>query len=378
MGTSAEVTPSVSTGVAEYAKFLPADAPVQYLDLEGHPAESHARYPRPSDERLAQMYRQMVLGRRLNQQATALSKQGRVAVYPSSRGQEACQIAAAMSLRPTDWMFPTYRDAVAVAARGVNMAEVISANAGDWHTGYDPAAHRTAPQCTPLATHMLHAAGLAYAETRRGHDTIALAFCGDGGTSEGDFHEALNFAAVFKAPAIFLVQNNGFAISVPVERQSAAPSLAHKGIGYGIGSELVDGNDPVAMLAVMDEAAVYVREGNGPVLVEARTYRLEAHTNADDATRYRDPAEVELWVQRDPITRLETYLRDRGVVDDKSVESLNAEVDSAAAELREAIGAQRFNDPLDLFEYVFAKPTSQLREQQAELKAELAAQEEMG
>ncbi len=142
---------------------------------------------------------------------------------------------------------------------------------------------------------------MAYGEHRKGNDTIALAFCGDGATSEGDFHEALNFAAVFKAPVVFLVQNNGFAISVPLARQSAAPTLAHKGVGYGIGSEQVDGNDPVAMLAVMDEAANFVRAGNGPVIVEAHTYRIDAHTNADDATRYRDSSEVEQWLGRDPL-----------------------------------------------------------------------------
>jgi 2-oxoisovalerate dehydrogenase E1 component alpha subunit len=370
----AKMAPSPPTA---YAKFLPADSPVQYLDVDGRLTGCTARYPRPSDDRLVHMYRNMVLGRRFDQQATALSKQGRVAVYPSSRGQEACQIAAAMSLRSTDWMFPTYRDSVAVHARGVEAAEVLRSFAGDWHSCYDPAAHRTAPQSTPLATQLLHATGLAYAESRRGHDTIALALCGDGSTSEGDFHEALNFAAVFKAPVVFLVQNNGFAISVPTERQTAAPSLALKGIGYGLGSELVDGNDPVGMLAVMDEAAVFVRAGNGPVIVEARTYRLEAHTNADDASRYRDPADVQRWVERDPVARLEKYLRANGLLDDAAFESFNDEAETAAAALREAASAVRTTDPLELFAHVFAQPTPQLREQRAQLEAELASQAEV-
>jgi 2-oxoisovalerate dehydrogenase E1 component alpha subunit len=377
MGTVSDIAEVPRHRPTAYGKYLPADSPVQYLDIDGQLTECKARYPRPSDKRLLQMHRNMVLGRRFDQQATALSKQGRVAVYPSSRGQDACQIAAAMSLRPTDWMFPTYRDSVAVHARGVEAAEVLRSFAGDWHSCYNPVTHRTAPQSTPLATQLLHAAGLAYGQSRRGKDTIALALCGDGGTSEGDFHEALNFAAVFKAPVVFLVQNNGFAISVPIERQTAAPSLAHKGIGYGIGSELVDGNDPVGMLAVMDEAAVFVRAGNGPVIVEAHTYRMEAHTNADDATRYRDQAEVQRWVERDPIVRLEKYLRAKGLLDDATLESLNSEAEKVAAGMRESAGAVRTADPVELFAHVFARPTPQLREQQAQLEAELVMQAEV-
>lgn len=359
-----------------YRKFLPAETAVQYLNAAGELTNSEARYPRPDDDRLVEMYRMMVLGRRFDQQATALTKQGRLAVYPSSRGQEACQIAAAMSLQSSDWMFPTYRDSVALATRGVDPVQILSMLAGDWHCGYDPAAHRSAPQCTPLATQLLHATGLAYGENRRGKPTIALAFCGDGATSEGDFHEALNFAAVFKAPAVFLVQNNGFAISVPLARQSVAPSLAHKGVGYGIGSEQVDGNDPVAMLAVMDEAARFVRAGNGPVIIEAHTYRIDSHTNADDATRYRDASEVEQWIQRDPLLRLETFLRGKGLIDDSYVADLAAEAEARAAELRDGMNSDRPTDPLDLFRHVFAEPTAQLREQRAQVQAELAAETE--
>lgn len=355
-----------------YSQFLPADTAVQYLDTAGVPVESSARYPRPDDDRLLQMYRQMVIGRRFDEQATALTKQGRLAVYPSSRGQEACQIAAAMSLGTIDWMFPTYRDSVALVARAVPPAEVLTLFAGDWHCGYDPVEHRCAPQCTPLATQLLHAAGLAFAQIRRGGDGIALALCGDGATSEGDFHEALNFAAVFKAPVVFLVQNNGYAISVPLGRQSAAPSLAHKGVGYGIGSEQVDGNDPVAMMAVMDEAARFVRAGNGPVIVEAHTYRMEAHTNADDPTRYREADEVQTWRERDPIERLEKYLCAQGRIDEKFSAALIDEANALAAEVRAAMNATRRNDPRELFTYVYAEPTSQLREQRADVEAELS------
>lgn len=370
------MTVAESVGELRYQTFLPAAEAVQYLGVTGELTGTNARYPTPSTPRLVEMFRKMVLGRRFDQQATALTKQGRLAVYPSSRGQEACQIAGAMSLRSTDWMFPTYRDSVALWARGIDPVEILSMLAGDWHCGYDPAHFRTAPQCTPLATQLLHAAGVAYGEKRQGNAAVALAFCGDGATSEGDFHEALNFAAVFKAPVIFLVQNNGFAISVPMSRQSVAPSLAHKGVGYGIGSEQVDGNDPVAMMAVMDEAAKFVRSGNGPVIVEAHTYRIDAHTNADDATRYRDSAEVQSWLERDPVVRLERYLRNEGVIGDDFVESLTAEAEANSAALRAGMNTDHATDPMDLFRYVFAEPTTQLREQRQQIEAELAAENE--
>src|SRR5262245_14718456 len=187
----------------------------------------------------------MVIGRRFDAQATALTKQGRLAVYPSSLGQEACQVGGVLALADDDWLFPTYRDSVALVTRGIEPVEVLSLLRGDAHCGYDPALQHVAPQCTPLATQTVHAAGLAYAEKRNGTGRIALVFVGDGATSEGDFHEAVNFAAVFKAPVVFLIQNNRYAISVPLERQSAAPTLSYKGVGYGVRSEQVDGNDPV-------------------------------------------------------------------------------------------------------------------------------------
>jgi 2-oxoisovalerate dehydrogenase E1 component alpha subunit len=270
-------------------------------------------------------------------------------------------------------MFPTYRESVAMFARGLDPVEVLTLLKGDWHCGYDPAAHRTAPACTPLATQTVHAAGLGYGEKRQGRDTVVLAFIGDGATSEGDFHEALNFAAVFKAPVVFVVQNNRYAISVPLSKQSAAPTLAAKGIGYGVAAEQVDGNDPVAMLAVLDAAVARARSGEGPFLVEAHTYRMDAHTNADDATRYRDASEVEAWLTRDPISRLEAHLRAEGLLDDSAIAAIKAGADEAAADLRARMNADVELDPMDLFEHVFAVPTTQLVEQREQVRAELAA-----
>ncbi len=320
---------------------------------------------------LRRLYAELVRGRRYNTQATALTKQGRLAVYPSSTGQEACEVAAALALKERDWLFPSYRDTLAVVARGLDPVSALTLLRGDWHTGYDPREHRIAPLCTPLATQLPHAVGLAHAARLKGDDVVALAMVGDGGTSEGDFHEALNFAAVWQAPVVFLVQNNGFAISVPLAKQTAAPSLAHKAVGYGMPGRLVDGNDAVAMHEVLSEAVARAREGGGPTLVEAVTYRMEAHTNADDATRYRPDAEVDAWRDHDPILLLERELTERGLLDDDIRRQAAEDAETMAADLRERMNQDPLLDPMDLFTHVYTEQTSQLREQAAQLRAEL-------
>jgi pyruvate dehydrogenase E1 component alpha subunit len=353
---------------------LPSPDPIRFLAEDGSLVEAPDGYPMPAAELLVEAYRRMVLGRRFDTQATALTKQGRLAVYPSSRGQDACQIGAAMALTERDWLFPTYRDSMALVARGIDPVEVLTLLRGDWHCGYDPNLVKTAPQCTPLATQVLHATGMAEALRRKGEDGVALALIGDGGTSEGDFHEALNFAAVFHAPVVFFVQNNKYAISVPLARQSAAPSLAYKGIGYGVRSEQVDGNDLPAVLSVLTAAVERARSGEGPMLVEAHTYRMDAHTNADDATRYREQDEVELWRAADPLDRLTTYLRAEGLLDDATADAAHAAAETYAADVRARMNTDTEPDPLELFEHVFAEPTPQLREQRAQLAAELDAE----
>jgi 2-oxoisovalerate dehydrogenase E1 component alpha subunit len=352
---------------------LPPAHPVTLLDAAGRavPGDGPDDPRLPADDVLLTLYRMMVLGRRFDTQATALTKQGRLAVYPSAHGQEACQIGAVLALRAQDWLFPTYRDSMAVTARGVDPVQVLTLLRGDWHSGYDPYQHRVAPQCTPLATNTLHAVGLARAAAIKGEDTVALAMLGDGATSEGDTHAALNFAAVWKAPVVFLIQNNGYAISVPLAKQTAAPSLAHKGIGYGIPATVVDGNDAAAVYAVVRRAVTSAAAGSGPVLIEALTYRVEAHTNADDASRYRTAGEVDGWLARDPVTRLRDHLRDRGLLDEAAIATVDAEAEGQAAALRQRMNTDTRHDPDDLFRYVYAQPTPELRRQQRELAAEL-------
>jgi 2-oxoisovalerate dehydrogenase E1 component alpha subunit len=351
-------------------RLLPSAAPLQLIDPRGRPGQNPGGLPFPEPDVLAGLHRRMVLGRRFDTQATTLARQGRLAVYPSSRGQDACQTGAALALRDQDWLFPTYRDAVAVLTRGVDPAETLALLRGDWHCGYDPYEHRVAPQCTPLATHALHAVGLAHAATLQERDQVALALLGDGATSEGDTHEALNFAAVWKAPVVFLVQNNGYAISVPLAKQTAAPTLAAKGIGYGVPSLLVDGNDAAAVYAAARAGVERAASGGGPTLIEAITYRVEAHTNADDAARYRTDDEVRGWLARDPIARLEAYLRAERLLDDAAAGRLAAEAERLAADVRDRVNADVSVDPAGLFEHVYARPTAALERQRAALLAE--------
>jgi 2-oxoisovalerate dehydrogenase E1 component alpha subunit len=364
---------SVTDAVASRAnqqRLLPTTTPLALLGPDGQPVHSTS-LDMPGDDVLVGLHRQMVLGRRFDIQATALTKQGRLAVYPSARGQEASEIGAVAALRPQDWLFPTYRDSMAIVARGVDPVEALILLRGDWHCGYDPYAHRVAPQCTPLATNAPHAVGLAHAARLKGEDTVALVMLGDGATSEGDTHTALNFAAVWNSPVVFFVQNNGYAISVPVAKQTAAPSLAHKGIGYGIPGLLVDGNDPAAVYAAVRQAVESAADGGGPTLIEALTYRIEAHTNADDAARYRPQAEVREWLDRDPVTRIRQYLLDQGLMDAAALSTLDAEAEAQAEDLRRRMNIDTVPDPADLFRFVYAEPTPALRREQRQLAAEL-------
>jgi pyruvate dehydrogenase E1 component alpha subunit len=360
------------TSVAE--RLLPSAEPVRLIDQDGVPHE-HPSYRLPTKDALVNGYVQLIKGRRINDQASALVRQGRLAVYPSSHGQEACQVAATMVLSDGDWLFPTYRDTVSIMSRGVDPIETLTLLRGDWHSGYDPYARNVAPQSTPLATQLTHAVGVAHAARLKGEDAVVMALCGDGATSEGDFHEALNFAAVFHAPVVFFVQNNEYAISVPLARQTVAPSLAHKGIGYGVPGERADGNDLAGLLAVLGDAVSKARSGEGPQLVEAHTYRIQAHTNADDATRYRADDEVAPWLERDPIKRLETYLGAQGWLDDALRSRAEGEATAVAEVLRAGLMPEPAVDPEELFAHLYAEPTPQLREQAAFLRDELAREE---
>ena len=325
---------------------------------------------------LRDLYRLMVVGRRLDQQATILARQGVLGVYASSRGQEACQVGAAAALEPGDWLFPTYRDSVAAWARGVEMSEVLALFAGTWHCGFDPRIRCVAPLTTPLATHLPQAVGLAMAARLRGDPVVALAMLGDGAASEGDTHEAMNFSGVTRAPCVFLVQNNQYAISVPVRGQTAAASIAVRAAGCGIAGAAVDGNDVISLHACVRDAVRRARGGGGPTLIEALTYRVDPHSTSDDPQRYRSDDEVAEWRGRDPIEGLARVL-ERAVAHEPAFQkAVETEAEAAATALRERMHAAGEGDPLEMFAHAPSGHRPQLRQQRAEVSAILEAERE--
>jgi 2-oxoisovalerate dehydrogenase E1 component alpha subunit len=272
-------------------------------------------------------------------------------------------------------LFPQYRELGAYLVRGIPPGHVGAAWRGTWNGGLEFTKKCCAPIAVPVGTHTLHAVGAAMAAQRLGEDSVTVAFLGDGATSEGDVHEALNFAGVFATPCVFYVQNNQWAISVPVRKQTAAPSIAHKAIGYGMPGVRVDGNDVLACYAVMAEAAARARAGDGPTLIEAVTYRLGPHTTSDDPTRYRTQEEVDHWLALDPIPRYRKYLQGQGLWSERLEQRVAAHAARQRAELRDAVfGAPDFGID-DVFTTVYAEITPGLEAQRQQLRAELARTE---
>lgn len=309
------------------------------------------------------LYAAMVAARTYDHKGTALQKQGRLATYASFEGQEAAQIGAAAVLRDDDWMVATYRDAAAMWLQGYPWVNLFLGRTGDERGGSPPDGVNVLPPSITVGAHMIHAVGLGWAEAAQGSDRIAMTFFGDGATSEGDFHEAMNFAGVFRTPVVFVCENNQYAISTHRSRQTASDTLAQKADAYGMPGRQVDGNDLFAVWSAADEATRRARSGDGPSLIEAVTFRVGAHTTADDPGRYRDSSEEEIWRMRDPLDRVRRYLESIGQWD----EAWQAELETAAAaDVEAAIAEAEALPPLgpgDIFSAIFADPTPQLRRQ---------------
>jgi 2-oxoisovalerate dehydrogenase E1 component alpha subunit len=360
----AEVSAAASTSVDL--------APVQLVAPDGAPT-SEDRYTRDlPPETLSWLYELMVVTRDLDGEFINLQRQGELALFASCRGQEAAQIGATACLRKTDWLFPQYREIGAFLLRGITPAQMGAVWRGKWHGGLGFTERCCAPISIQIGTHGLHAVGAAMGAQRLGEDSVTVAFLGDGATSEGDAHEALNFAAVFKAPCVFFVQNNQWAISTPVSHQMAAPSIAHRAIGYGMPGIRVDGNDVLACYAVMAEAAQRAREGGGPTLIEAITYRMGPHTTSDDPTRYRSADEVDHWLALDPIVRYRTYLQVAGVWTERLEERVQAKSKRLRSELRDSVVDADDFDVAEMFDTVYHDITPELVRQREELLTELA------
>ncbi len=319
------------------------------LDEDGHFDEKLGKGLIPNAD-LVRLYEHMTVCRHFDGVAFKLQRSGRMGTYPENRGQEAASLGAVYALHKTDWLVPCYRENPGLFWRGLPMEYILLHWMGDERGNQINRDLYMTPQAIPIGTQMLHAAGLAWAAKYRGEDRIACTFFGDGATSEGDCHEALNFAANLNLPVIFFCQNNGWAISVPTKIQCSAPTIAQRGLAYGMHCVQVDGNDLFAVVKVTREAAERARSESRPTFVEAVTYRLGDHTTADDARRYRDSAELEQWVRRDPLARLRKYLDQRKLWDDareqKLAERAKKEI-AAVVKRAEEIAAPVSNDMFD-------------------------------
>jgi pyruvate dehydrogenase E1 component alpha subunit len=319
------------------------------------------------DDDLRELLRMMIRCRRLDRECWALQRQGELTVYPPFEGQEAAQVGSAFALGAEDFVFPSFRELAAAVVRGVDVVAYLQYHRGTWHGGpYDPLASRFAPICVPVATQIVHAVGWALGAKLDRSTASALVYFGDGATSEGDFHEGANLAAVLGVPAILFCQNNGWAISVPADEQYVAPIVA-RAAGYGIPGVRVDGNDVLAVYAVTKDALERARSGGGPTLIEAMTYRIGAHSTADDASRYRDEGEVEAWRARDPIERYRTYLLGTDRIDEAFAQGCEREAEAWVAEIRSAVTDLGTPPATEVFEFAYADPPATLLRQSEEL-----------
>lgn len=334
--------------------------------------------PNLPEETLLYLYEQMVQVREFDRRMLMLQRQGRIGFYGPILGQEAATIGSVAALEDRDWIFPALREGAAAMMRGLSLTEAINqliGNGADRCKGRQMPCHYTVKEgnyygmSSVIGTQISHAVGAAMAARIKGDDIVVLGYMGDGATSANDFHAGMNFAAVYKSPAIMFCQNNQWAISVPLSKQSASETIAQKGMAYGMPCVRVDGNDILAVYTVTKEAAERARKGDGPTFIEAVTYRRLGHSSSDDPTRYRDEAEVKAWEQRDPVDRFRTYLQKRGLWDDAKEESFKEDI---AKRVNDAIAAAESNGPPEdetLVTDVYAQVTAQQKEQLAEVLA---------
>ncbi|PUB13886.1 pyruvate dehydrogenase (acetyl-transferring) E1 component subunit alpha [Paenisporosarcina sp. OV554] len=325
------------------------------------------------DEKLVkELYYNMIRIRTYDRKAINLQRQGRLGTYAPFEGQEAAQVGSALALNSDDWVFPTYRDHGATITFGKSMARTFLYWNGRVEGCVPPEGKNIFPPAVPIATQLPHAAGAAWAEKLRGTRNASIAYFGDGATSEGDFHEGLNFASVFQVPVVFFNQNNGYAISVPIEKQMNSATIAQKSVAYGMPGVRIDGNDCLSVYFETKKAFDHARNGDGPTLIEAVTWRTGAHTTADDPSKYRPKEQGEHIV--DPITRIELFMKNYGYWDDQWVQDIKAkttiEVEQAVEEM------ENFPPPNvnDVFDHVFAEMPTQLAEQKEAYLAHLERQ----
>lgn len=344
---------STHTFEVKYHQFL---NPAGELNINS-PESTNSTLPAIANdkEHLQKLYKAMVLARTFDNKAVALQRTGRMGTYPSALGQEAISLAMADSLEPDDVYVPYYRDVSGVLLRGIKMEEILLYWGGDERGSDFSCGNKDFPVCVPIATQCLHAAGVAAAFKYKNQKNVCITAIGEGGSSKGDFYEALNLAGTWQLPAVFVVNNNQWAISVPREKQTHCPTIAQKGIAAGIHCVQVDGNDMIAMQEIVKQAVDKARCGKGPTLIEAITYRMGDHTTADDASRYRDKAEVDEAATKDPIKRLRTYMANKNFWNQELEQSLYKD---CQAKVEEAVNNYLNTPPQPpeaMFDYLYAE-----------------------
>ena len=338
---------------------------LQILDENGNCDE--ALMPKLSKEDIKNIYEKLVLIKVFDQKAFNMQRQGRLGTYVQFKGQEACQVGSAIALEDNDFLFPMYRSSGLLIARKQPIVQLLQYWGGDARGMKCPSNVKNFPIAISVGTHTVHAVGAAWAAKLRGIKQVSAVYLGDGATSKGDFHEAMNFAGNYQVPVVFVVENNQFAISVPRSRQTHSETIAQKAIAYGFEGIQVDGMDVFAVYRAMKDAVDKARAGKGPTLIECYTYRLCDHSTSDDASRYRTKEEFEAWSKKDGIERLEKYMRKKGLLDDaykeKTLKHSQETVEKAVTEF-EKLPAP---DPKDIFRYVFAEMTTQQKEEMEDI-----------
>lgn len=363
--------PTASEVIAGLRATTTDAAVVQLLSPEGV-LTPHPDYPLEiTGEMLRGLYRDMVLVRRCDREGNALQRQGQLGLWAPLLGQEAAQVGAGRALGPNDMAFPSYREHGVAWCRGIDPSALLGIFRGTDHCGWDPKATRFNGYTIVIGNQVLNATGYAMGQRMDGADEATIVFFGDGATSQGDVHEGMVFAAAYDSPVVFYCQNNQWAISQPVDRQSRVP-LWERATGYGFPGVRVDGNDVLACLAVTSWALAECRSGNGPILIEAFTYRMDAHTTSDDPTRYRMADEAEHWKLLDPLERVRVHLSRSGQADAAFFEQVAAEADELAASFRAACRAMSDPPPDRVFSHVYSEPHAQLDRQRAEYLEYLA------
>jgi 2-oxoisovalerate dehydrogenase E1 component alpha subunit len=336
---------------------------IQIMNEQGCIVRSEYR-EQITKELVMTMYRHLIRTRMFDRKCVSLQRQGRIGTYVPYEGQEACQVGSALALRDGDWMFPTYRDHGAMMTFGRSLTQTLLYWKGRTEGCVPSEGKKIVPPSVPIATQLPHAAGAAYVEKRKGTKNAVIVYFGDGATSEGDFHEGLNFASVFNLPVVFFNQNNQYAISVPITRQMKSKTIAQKALAYDIPGIRIDGNDIFAVYFETQQALERARNGGGPTLIEAVTWRYGAHTTSDDPSKYRDQEESKRRRETtDPIKRIERFMQQEGWWDEQWMnqvqKEVSVEIEQAVAEMERYPKA----NPADMFDYVFAQPTWTIAEQ---------------